>query len=140
MVMRFARLICGALVVLSIEASSTSAIYRCEAGGRITFSDRPCDSSARQYALDSSRISTYEAPKVPQPDPGRKQTKPRKSKGSARGLATDPLAKRAACDKLKNALKDIRARMRAGYSAKEGERLRERQQALQTRLRADRCR
>jgi hypothetical protein len=138
--MRFARLICALLVVLSIEASSTSAIYRCEAGGTITFSDRPCDASARPYAPDSSRISTYEAPSVPQADPGRKQTKPRKSKGSARGPSVDPLAKRAACDKLKNALKDIRARMRSGYSAKEGERLRERQQALQARLRADRCR
>jgi hypothetical protein len=138
--MRFARLIGALLVVLTIEASSNSAIYRCEAGGVITFSDRPCDSSARQYAPDSSRISTYEAPSVPQSEPGRKQTKPRKSKGSARGPAADPLAKRAACDKLKNALKDIRARMRAGYSAKEGERLRERQQAVQARLRTDKCR
>jgi hypothetical protein len=139
--MRLARLMCAVLVTWSVETASSSTIYRCEAGGTITFSDRPCDSSARQYVPDSSRISTYDAPEVRQPAPGGKQTKPRKSKGSGRGAAGDSLAKRAeACDKLKNALKDIRARMRAGYSAKEGERLRERQQALQTRLRADRCR
>jgi hypothetical protein len=139
--MRFARLVCVAFAAWSVAASSNSAIYRCEAEGVITFSDRPCDASARQYAPDSSRISTYEAPAVRHSESGRKQKNPRKSHGSTRGTAVNSQAKRAAaCDKVRNALKDIRARMRAGYGAKEGERLREREQTLRARWRTDKCR
>ncbi|MGH8188328.1 MAG: DUF4124 domain-containing protein, partial [Steroidobacteraceae bacterium] len=118
-----------------------SAIYRCEAQGVTIFSDRPCDESARVYTPDSSRISTYDAPPAAQVvDRGRKQSKPRKARART-SAGVDSAAKRAAaCDKVRNALKDIRARMRAGYSAKEGERLREREQALRLRWRADKCR
>lgn len=135
--MRFAKLVCGVLAVWGAAASSSPAIYRCEVEGVITFSDRPCDASARPYAPDSSRISTYEAPAVQQS----RRAQPRKSRRAASGSDGDSLAKRAAaCDKLQSALQDIRIRMRAGYSAKEGERLRQRQQKLRARWRADKCR
>jgi hypothetical protein len=139
--MRLIRLVYLALVAWSVAASSNSTVYRCEAEGVITFSDRPCDASAREYTPDSSRISTYDAPAVPESAPGLKQKKPRKPHESARGAAANSQAKRAAaCDKIRNALKDIRARMRAGYSAREGERLREREQTLRARWRTDKCR
>jgi hypothetical protein len=141
-VMRFVKLVCSAIAAWSVAASSNSTIYRCEAGATTTFSDRPCDESARLYTPDSSRISTYEAPPAaPVVDRGRKQSKPRKARVSARSGGVDSAAKRAAaCDKVQNALKDIRARMRAGYSAKQGERLREQEQTLKLRWRADKCR
>jgi Domain of unknown function (DUF4124) len=139
--MRFAKLVCLTLAAWSVAASSASAIYRCEAEGVITFSDRPCDTSARQYEPDASRISTYDAPDVQASAAHRKQKKPRKPQGPARGSGVNSRAKRAAaCDKIRNALKDIRARMRAGYSAREGERLREREQTLRARSRTDKCR
>jgi hypothetical protein len=139
--MRFAKLVCLALAAWSVAAWCASAIYRCEKEGVVTFSDRPCDAAARQYAPDASRISTYDAPVVQASETRRKQKKPRKPQGSARGSAVNSQAQRAAaCDRIRNALKDIRARMRAGYSAKEGERLREREQTLQARWRTDKCR
>lgn len=140
--MRFVKLVCGLLAAWSVEALSNATIYRCEAAGATTFSDRPCGESARVYTPDSSRISTYEAPPAAQViDRGRKQSKPRKARAPARSAGVDSAAKRAAaCAKVENALKDIRARRRAGYSAKEGERLREQEQALRLRWRTDKCR
>jgi hypothetical protein len=45
-----------------------------------------------------------------------------------------------ACERIRNSLKDIAARMRAGYDAKQGERLRERKTKLEQQRRAQKCR
>ncbi|MGH8186071.1 MAG: DUF4124 domain-containing protein, partial [Steroidobacteraceae bacterium] len=95
--MRFAKLVCGVLAAWSVEASSNSAIYRCEAQGVTIFSDRPCGESARLYTPDASRISTYDAPPAAQViDRGRKQSKPRQARSPTRSAGVDSAAKRAA--------------------------------------------
>lgn len=120
---------------------STPVIYRCEILGVTTFSDRPCDSSATTYQPDSSRISTYDPPAISAADPGSRQAQPHKRRAQARHSAVAAQAKRAAaCARVRQSLKELRTRMRTGYSAKQGERLKERKAELERRWRVDRCR
>ena len=52
----------------------------------------------------------------------------------------DQVRHAAACERLRNALRDVAARMRAGYNAKQGEQLRERKTKLEQQRRAQKCR
>lgn len=114
-----------------------ATIYRCEIGGTITFSDRPCDAGAQRYEPDISRLSTYTPPRVSTvPPAARVAERPARKGGS---IAAAQAKHAAECARLRANLKELRSKMRAGYRAKEGERLRQRQSTLQARLRAARC-
>ena len=112
-------------------------IYRCKAADAVTFSDRPCDAAAEVYEA-GARVNTYEAPDFA----------PRASIApavKARGRESDSEAKARAkllerCERIQQSLRDIRSKMRSGYTAKEGERLRTRQTKLQNQRRAAKCR
>jgi hypothetical protein len=117
--------------------AGTRPIYRCEAQGQNVFSDRPCGLDASAYEADTARVSvTQSIPVVAAPT---KESKPATRRpGSAGG---NEVARRAAaCERIEAGLRDIRARMRAGYSARQGERLKERQKELQAKRKAARCR
>lgn len=122
------------------DAMPARAIYRCKAADVVTFSDRPCAAGAQEYKADSSRISTYAAPPAAQTAAAKPKQKQRPKK-AAPGPARASQAKHEAdCDRLRGALRDIREKMRRGYGAKEGERLKERQAKLEQRRRVQRCR
>jgi hypothetical protein len=114
-----------------------ATIYRCEIGESITFSDRPCDAGAQRYEPDLAGVSTYTPPRAAPVQPQqKKQGQPRRSGATTASVQ----AKHAEeCARLRSNLKQLRSKMRAGYGAKEGERLRERQTKLQARLHAARC-
>ena len=115
------------------------SIYRCAVGGVTTFSDRPC---ARRrpvpYQPDTSRVSTYDPPpasrtRAPAAAAAKSPATPACDRGGA-----GQVRHAAACDRLRNALRDVAERMRAGYDVKQGERLRERKAKLeQQRARAE---
>jgi hypothetical protein len=114
-------------------------VYRCTVGGVTTYSDRPCGPEAAPYQPDTSRVSTYDPPPtsraVAPAQPARSSpTRPRGSSGA------DPVRHKAACERLRNALKEVAARMRSGYNVKQGERLRERKAKLEQQRRAEKCR
>jgi hypothetical protein len=119
-------------------APTPATIYRCEIGGIITFSDRPCDTGAQLYEPDTSRVSTYSAPAASSGNerPTARIEPPRRRSPS---IAEAQAKQAEECARLRSDLKEIRSKMRAGYRVKEGERLRERQSRLQARLRARRC-
>ncbi len=112
-------------------------VYRCTVGGVTTFSDRPCAPEAVPYEPDTSRVSTYEPPPVSPPltsAPPPKNVPRRRASGGH-----DQVRHAAECERLSNGLRDVAARMRAGYNAKQGEQLRERKSKLERQRRAQKC-
>lgn len=117
-------------------------IFRCELDGVPTYSDRPCAAAAEPYALDEN-VSAREAA---EPPASSNSVHPERRAGSgaiegrAPSESKSAMAKRArTCARLAQALKDIRAKYRAGYTATQGERLKKRQEMLKSKLRNAQC-
>ena len=131
-----ARVYWGCLVLLCVSSSVLPAqtpIYRCMVNGVATFTDRPCSAQAAPIELDTSRVSTFEpvpAAKVSLPQAARRKS-PRKEP------AVDK--KQDRCVSIGSALRKIDARLRAGYSAKQGVQLQERRRDLRRQERELRC-
>ena len=133
-----AALVAGQALAASPQAPA-STVYRCTSQQGVTvFSDRPCEPAATPYEPDTSWVSTYSPPPV-----SRSVTTvapPRAPAVRRRGGGDDQARHAATCERLRNSLKEVAARMRAGYSAKQGEQLRERKARLEQQRRAQRCR
>lgn len=114
-------------------------VYRCTVGGVTTFSDRPCAPEAIPYQPDTSRVSTYDPPPA-SPTPAPAQPPPESPTRRRDPSDADQVRHAAACDRIRNSLRDVAARMRAGYDVKQGERLRERKAKLERQRRAQKCR
>jgi hypothetical protein len=126
-------------IVAAQFAIAVFAVYRCTVHDVTVFSDRPCEPDAATYEADTSRVSTYTPPP---PSPAAKPVpQPRAHRSRAPVAAGADQARHAAdCERMGNALKDVAARMRAGYNAKQGEQLRERKARLEGQRRAKKCR
>jgi hypothetical protein len=122
------------------QATSARAIYRCEIEGVLTFSDRPCDPDAQVHELDGSALNVFDPPATSAASP-RAASKAKASKRSTGNVANrDAQKQKQTCDRLAQALKDVRARQRTGYRGSEGERLRDRESKLKSELRLARYR
>jgi len=130
-------LACTVCLMSARAETSARAIYRCEAGGVLTFSDRPCDSNATVHELDAGTLNTFEPTPV-QPS-ARRAVPARKSTKKAAGAAMAADKHKQTCERLAQGLKDIRAKQRSGYKASEGERLKARETKLKSQLRTARC-
>lgn len=119
------------------HAAATTAIYRCVEQDVVTYSDRPCGPSSTQYEAEEARISILEV----EPPATVKRTKiDAKAVKDREHSIADAQAKRAEqCAKLERSLRDIRSKMRAGYDAKAGERLREQQRKRSAQYRELKC-
>jgi hypothetical protein len=126
---------------LHADPAPLRPIYRCEVAGVVTFADLPCDSTARQYQTDASRVSTYAAPPVSKvAAAAAKQNKSAKRRAGSKSSVDSHAKQVAECARISGSLKDIHSKMRSGYTAKQGERLKERQAKLDEQRRAKRCR
>lgn len=119
------------------DQSATRSVYRCSSGGATVFSDRPCDASAELYRSESP-INTYTPADNP-PTSSRPAGKRPRADPQAGRRAADQAKLAETCRRIEQSLADIRSRMRAGYKAGEGERLRARQAKLREQRRAARC-
>jgi hypothetical protein len=124
-------------LVQHARAANERAVFRCVTGDLTTFSDRPCDAAAEPYVFDPTRVTTYPAPVRPSPSIKSVDVRPQ-PKSRAQSDARDKLAEK--CARMQMALKDIRSKMRSGYTAAEGERLRSRKSKLESERRAAKCR
>jgi hypothetical protein len=118
-------------------ASGARQIYRCEVAGVATFSDRPCGSVVQPYEAGAG-LSVLESSA---PEPSSKAV-PHGRSAPASGVAAPEAAAAAraeVCRRLQQSLRKIAGQMRAGYKAKQGERLREQRRELQAKRRAQRC-
>ena len=130
-----------ALIVSSYAASAIAAspIYRCEVSGVTTFSDRPCSAESSVYVPDDQRVSTVKVEGVPSPALTRPTARSQAHAPGKGSIATDQLKHKEDCARIDRSLGDIRSKMRAGYDAKQGERLRERQRKLTLDRREKKC-
>ncbi len=135
---------CGSILVLCTalrepahaQATNARAIYRCEVAGVLTFSDRPCQTGAEPYELDAKALNTFEPPPrsaSPRTAAGRTV----KTRQSAAG--PDAAKRKEQCERWAQGLRELRARQRSGYTAREGARLEEREAKLKSQLREARC-
>lgn len=128
--------LCGSATA---QGTNARAIYRCEAGGVLTFSDRPCKQGAEPYELDAKVLNTFEPPPV-QPSARRLATKSQSRKsGKKSSGSADPGNRKEKCERLSQSLKSLRSKQRSGYKAREADRLKERETKLKSQLREARC-
>lgn len=104
-------------------------IYRCEIDGVPTFSDHQCAPGAQ--AVQPTPINTAQAVTVKAPSAT--------PKAKPRAEPVKDTKHAETCAKLALSLKETRSKMRSGYSAKEGEKLRARQDNLRDRQKIARC-
>lgn len=120
-------------------AAAQSQVFRCTLDGVVAFSDRPCGTDAQVYEADDAHISTFEAPPVTatsKSSPKRRAPEPKRNDVS---IAMAQAKHAETCARIERSLRDIRAKMRAGYNAKQGERLNERHRKLTAQRREQRC-
>jgi hypothetical protein len=128
------------------------AIYRCTSESGLVFSDRPCAAGADAHEIDDSRVTVYKAPPEASGGSGTASKRTARSQAPARSKVGRSKAARGAdpakhqaqhqarCAKLEQGLRDVRTKMRTGYGAKEGERLKARQRKLNEQRRTQKCR
>jgi hypothetical protein len=138
--MRCIRMWAAGVLVASLPVNATPAIYRCEIGGVVTYEDRPCGADPARYEPDGTRITTYAPPpstSTPAAAPAAQRPRPRRTAPAI--LAAEQRKHAEECRRIESALRDIQSKMRSGYRAKEGERLRMRKAQLGERRRAHKC-
>ncbi len=127
------------LLMLAQTTNAQPAIYRCDGEDGVVFTDRPCEGGANPHEIDDSRVTVY----TPTPAAGRASTstpaKPSKARRATPGRAADPEQHRTKCARLDQGLRDVRTKMRGGYGAREGDRLKARQRQLNEQRRAQKC-
>nr|WP_298718329.1 DUF4124 domain-containing protein [uncultured Steroidobacter sp.] len=133
--MRAAVLLFGSLLLVPAFAAQPT-IYRCTGEAGTVYSDVPCSAHADTHEIDDSRVTVY-TPEAAEERSPPAMIKPTKAKRAAR--LPDPAKHRLTCAKLEQSLRDVRSKMRTGYSAKEGERLKARQRQLDQRRRLQKC-
>ena len=139
-----ALLLATCLVVFRAHCADRT-IYRCVLAGVTMFSDRPCGESIEVHSLE---ISDGAIPMDPHAGAAAKMSelpqaaaKPVRASPARRVNSANHKDSRARqCVRLDAELRRLRASMRAGYSAAEGERLRERQRTASARRRELQCR
>ena len=124
-----------------LRPGKAQTIYRCQIAGVGTFSDRPCGDSIEQYDAGLSRLSILDSPAVPARTSERKSERAPRSPRNRTDDAEDAAQakKAAACRSSHDSLHKISEHMRAGYSAKQGERLRTRKKDLEEKRRTLGC-
>jgi hypothetical protein len=115
-------------------------VYRCTVAGVTTYSDRPCAPDAAPYQPDTSRVSTYDPPPASKSAAAPVQPARGSSARQRKPSQQDQVRDAAACERIHNGLRDVAARMRSGYNAKQGEQLRQRKARLEQKRRAQKCR
>lgn len=130
------------LLICAPALDAQPVIYRCEGEGGVVYSDRACGPGADPHEIDDSRVTVY----TPEPVADRgssaasaRPPKPLKPKRAKSKRVADPDEQRTKCARLEQRLRDIRTKMRTGYGAEEGERLRERRRQLGEQRRAEKC-
>ncbi|MDY6946089.1 MAG: hypothetical protein SXG53_10245 [Pseudomonadota bacterium] len=127
------------LLMVARSSQAHPPIYRCESAGGVVFTDRPCGSGASPHEVDDSRVTVYTPAPLVERAPAPTASKQAKAKRAGPGRAADPAVHQAKCARLEQGLRDLRAKMRGGYGAREGERLKARQRQLNEQRRTQKC-
>ena len=117
---------CEVQMLTALRAASVVAVYRCTVSGVTAFSDRPCAPDAAAYRARHQSGQYVQIRRLPSPDDGspRQPTRTVRPRNRCGRAATTTSGTRRTCERLQNSLREVAARMRPGYSAKQGEQLR----------------
>jgi hypothetical protein len=127
------------LLIFMQPVGAQPRIYRCAGAGIVVYSDRPCEPGADPHEIDDSRVTVYTpAPTAERPSAA-PSAKPSRSKRTHTRHTADPGQRQARCARLDQGLREVRTKMRTGYDAREGERLKARQRQLNEQRRAQKC-
>jgi len=129
---------CGPSNVTSY-AQEPPRIFRCEANGKITYSDQRCASTPTTEVV-LRPTNSYHADTSPTTPSRSASVRREQSPKQAASIADEQQRVKQQCQRLADQLTTIEIKMRSGYSAKQGEQLRERQRQLEQRRRTERCR
>lgn len=136
--MRAATLALGSWL-LTHSAEAQPPIYRCTGEAGTVYSDRPCAEAADIYEIDDSRVTVYTPAAADKQSPAKAAAEATKAKPVKRTRLPDPAKHRLTCAKIVQSLRDVRTKLRTGYGAKEGERLKQRQRQLDQQRRSEKC-
>lgn len=107
-------------------------IYRCTTAAGVVFADRPCGVDSQPYSPEGASVSIMTT--VPA-EPVKYQASPAKRTSAPK----ESDAHEKTCARIEQSLRKIASTQRSGYSAKQGERLRERKRQLEEQRRSNRC-
>ena len=133
------RIAVGVAVLFFFANSHAETIFRCKLEGVVTFSDRPCGADAQTYQPNTSRVSEYEPVPAALTAHAQKTSAPEKHTRAAPSIAEVQAKHAADCMRIRDSLGAVRDKMRAGYNAKQGELLKDRERKLNESRRAKRC-
>jgi hypothetical protein len=116
-------------------------IFRCEADGRIIFSDQPCVMApSTEIVLRPSNSYHSDRPAAELSSTRKIAASQGQSTRQSEAIAAEQQRAKQRCQRLADQLVNIENTMRSGYSAKQGEQLRERQRQLEQQRRTEHCR
>lgn len=116
----------------AVVIAADRPIYRCKTATGVVFADRPCGATSEPYSPDLATVSVMSTVQA-EPVKVRPASKPRASVVATRDTKAE------SCARIEQSLRKIVSTQRAGYSAKQGERLNERKRELNNQRRALRC-
>jgi hypothetical protein len=128
------------------EPGGTKHIYRCEVNGQTTFGDRPCaNAPSAEVVLTPANFYHPDAKQAGAPTPTSGRTTKSlanrdRGRSNTDSIAAEQAKERQRCQRLADQLTSIRAKMQSGYTAEQGEKLRERQRQLERQRRTEHCR
>jgi hypothetical protein len=126
-----------ALWAISLPAQADRPIFRCESGGKVTYSDSACPDAADQSEVETGPINIYTAD---QPTPHRTDAKHVVHRGES--IAETQIRHKERCKDLADQLEGIQTKMRSSEPRGKGDRnkkLLERQLKLEKERKAEKC-
>jgi len=131
----------GCLLLMGFSTASAETVIRCYLpDGRVSFSDRPCQSGIQDELKFEDQKVGWEAPRTPLKI-DRKSKRERQQQAKRRAAALRVARKEKArkekdCWKKKQKIERIQERLRRGYKAGQGRTMRYKQRELEDYLRA----
>jgi hypothetical protein len=123
------------------EQHGTQRIFRCEIQGKVTFGDQPCGAApGTEIVLRPTNSFHIDAPNGESHRDSKPVAQDRRSVKQSESIAAEQQRELQRCQRMADQLVTIQSKLRAGYSAKQGEQLRERQRQLEQQRRTARCR
>jgi flagellar motility protein MotE (MotC chaperone) len=129
------------LLLQAAALEAQTAVYRCAGTNGVVYSDLPCDAATDPVQVDDSRITLYTPTEVTAGSSTQRTsaTAARQPKKKRTKAAAESQTPRTDCARLDERLREVRAKLRAGYDVREGERLKARQRQLNEQRRAQKC-
>jgi len=141
--LKYVRIVLGLLLIARIGGATeqgAARIYRCDIKGQINFTDRPCE-HAPGAEVQLSPVNSYQSEAGPglqsRKTVASARSKPREKRPES--IAEEQQKKKQRCQRLADQLDGIRFKMRSGYTAEQGEKMRDRQRQLERQRRSERC-